>query len=303
MRILLIGASGQLGSALSAVFSKEHAVIEAVHHRALGRQRTIDLADRVSTEAALLESKPDLILIAGAFCNVDLSETEPETCRRVNVGGPRQIGEYARDHGARVVYYSTDHVFEGREESYRESDMIKPASVYARSKAEGEEALREVLPDRHLILRTAWLYGPDHARRNFALRLVSRMSAGERVRVPSDQWGSPTCTEDLALATLHLVRRGLAGTFHATGPEFVDRASLARLICEEFSLDESRIVPTPTEELGQVALRPLKVRLECEKLRATGAPPFRSVKAGIHSLHVWHETVWHDEGTVPPVAT
>jgi dTDP-4-dehydrorhamnose reductase len=92
----------------------------------------------------------------------------------------------------------------------------------------------------------------------------------------------------------------LGGTFHATGPEFVDRASLARLICEEFSLDENRIVPTPTRELGQAAPRPLKVRLECEKLRATGVPPFRPIKPGLQALRIWIETVQRDPEAVTP---
>ena len=288
MRVLVIGASGQLGTALVTTFSRGHEIVQAVHHRPGPGQLSIDLADPASIQAVLEASRPELVLIAGAFCHVDRCETEWEACSRVNVDGPRLVAEFARTQGARAVYYSTDHLYDGTSESSREDDAIHPLNKYALSKAHGEAALREVLPDRHLILRAAWVYGPDPQRRNFALRLVGRVAVGEPVIVPADQWGSPTYTEDLALATRYLVERGLAGTFHATGPELVDRASLARRICRTFGLDTSRIVAKPTNELGQAAPRPLRVRLDCTKLAGTGAPPFRGVDAGLAALRAWH---------------
>jgi dTDP-4-dehydrorhamnose reductase len=102
--------------------------------------------------------------------------------------------------------------------------------------------------------------------------------------VPCDQYGSPTFTEDLARATYALVERDAGGTFHAAGPEFVDRATLALTICERFGLDGRRIVPTPTSSLGQTARRPLRGRLDCQKLGGTGVAAFRGIDAGLRSL-------------------
>jgi dTDP-4-dehydrorhamnose reductase len=155
---------------------------------------------------------------------------------------------------------------------------------YARSKARGEAAVRELLPDRHVILRTSWVYGPDVVRRNFALRLVDRLRQGEKVPVPSDQWGCPTYTEDLAAATLALVEQGVTGTFHACGAEIIDRVALGRLICACFGVSDAGLVPTPTAALGQAAPRPLRVAMDCSKLARTVAVPFRDLRAGLARL-------------------
>lgn len=287
MRSLIIGASGQLGWALCRAFSPAYQVIEAAHRHPRQGQLTLDLADAASTWKLLEEVRPDLVLVAGAITNVDGCEVDPGACRRVNARGPGVVAEYARSSGAGVVFFSTDHVFDGLKASYTESDPINPLNVYARSKAEGEAAVREMLPDRHLVIRTSWVYGPDQERRNFALRLVDRLSAREQVPLPLDQWGSPTYTEDLASATRFLIEHRHTGTFHATGPELIDRVSLGRRICARFGLDAGRIVPKPTSELGQDAPRPLRVKLECWKLWATGAGEFRGVNVGLDSLRAW----------------
>lgn len=287
MRSLLIGASGQLGQALSSAFPPGYEIIEAVCRHARPGQLTVDLADRASIWAALRETEADLILIAGAMCDVDLCELEPGACYRINAMGPQVVAEYARENGGRVVLFSTDHVFDGSTEAYGEYDPVGPLNAYARSKVLAEAVVRQLIPDRYLVIRTSWLYGPDPRRRNFVLRLVDRMIAGESVVVPADQWGSPTYTGDLAEATRFLAEHDHAGTFHATGPEFIDRASFAQRICRHFGLDESWIVPKPTSELGQAARRPLRVRLDCGKLGATASGKFRGIDSGLVSLRTW----------------
>ena len=285
-RTLLIGASGQLGRALAARFAGGSLTAASNRHGLPGGLR-IDLGDADGTRGALLETRPDLILVAGAMCNVDQCELEPELCDRINTRGPAIVAEYARDHGARVVFFSTDHVFAGGPRAFVEEDAIDPLNVYARSKARAEETLRELLPDRHLIIRTGWVYGPDAARRNFVLRLVDRIGAGETVAVPSDQSGSPSYTDDIAAVTGYLVDHGAAGTFHATGPDFVDRVALAVAICERFGLDTGALLPRPTDALGQTARRSLQVMLDCRKLQRAGAPAFRRVDEGLRELVAW----------------
>jgi dTDP-4-dehydrorhamnose reductase len=284
MRMLLIGASGQLGHALASAFATKHEVIASAYRRARPGQRVIDLGDPASLTAALHDTRPHVILIAGAQCNVDRCETEPAECERINVAGPCAVAQYARRHDAVVVYYSTDHVFEGVKARYTESDAIAPFNAYARSKADGEAAIRTLAPERHLILRTSWLYGPDPERRNFALRLVDRLRKGEMLKVPSDQTGCPTYTEDLAAATLALVDRGVAGTFHACGPDVMDRVALARQICRRFDMAGELVIATPTAELGQAAPRPRRVVMDCAKIQATIDLRFRGVERGLACL-------------------
>jgi dTDP-4-dehydrorhamnose reductase len=282
-RILLIGASGQVGHALTEVFPRED-LVTASHSHARQNDILVDLGDQTSIQRALADVHPDLVLVSGAMCNAEQCEVDPDACERVNARGPAAIAEYARDNDARVVFFSTDHVFDGALDRYVESEAVNPLNAYARSKAQAEALIRELVPTRHLILRTGWVYGPDAERRNFALRLVDRIAAGETVAVPSDQWGSPTYSEDLARATRYLVEHDAVGTFHATGPEFLDRTTLALRICDEFGLDRRGIVARPTGELGQVARRSLRVLLDCEKIGRAGVPSFRGVAEGLRSL-------------------
>jgi dTDP-4-dehydrorhamnose reductase len=285
-RIGVIGAAGQLGEAVTRAFAGGD-VVMTVRRDPRHGQLLLDLGEPASIRAALDEAKPGVLVLAAAMCHVDGCEQDPATCGTVNVEGTRAVAGWAARHDARVVFFSTDHVFDGTAPISGEDDAVNPLNAYARSKVAGERILRELLPERHVILRTAWLYGPDRARRNFALRLVDRLRAGERVPVPSDQWGAPTYTADLAAATRFVVERDIAGTFHATGPELVDRVSLAQRIAARFGVDARGIVPTATADLRQPARRPLRVALRCDRLAALGAPAFRRIDAGLEELHAW----------------
>lgn len=298
MRVLVIGASGQLGLALCAAFIDGNEVVSAAHQHRRPGQTAVDLGDAPATTAALEAWRPDLVLVAGAMCHVDRCEVEPDLCWRINVEGPSAVAEYARRSGARVVLFSTDHVFDGAQATYRESDAVHPLSVYARSKMEAENTLRAIAPMQHLIVRTGWVYGPDLQRRNFILRLIDRLGRGETVEVPADQWGCPTYTDDLARSTRALVDQGAVGTFHAVGPDFVDRVRLALQVCDRFGLDRQLVAPRPTSALGQVAARSLRVLLDCSKLRAAGTPPLRGIAAGLDGLAAWSSSVPQHEESV-----
>ena len=287
-RCVIIGASGQLGRALASFFSKDYAIVEAVRRHPRADQVLIDLNDTAATTEVLKSLNPDLILIAGAYTNVDRCEEDAFNCHQVNAAAPLEIAHYARKEGKFVVYYSTDHAFDGsKPSSYTESDPVHPLNVYGRSKVEGEEAVRQEIPNRHLILRTSWLYGPDFEERNFPLRLIKRLQGGERVPVPMDQWGSPTFTEDLAAATHFLIERTTGGTFHVRGPDFINRSSYARQIALHFGLREDQLIPMPTTQLKQIAPRTLKIQLNCQKFKSLGGPPMRSAAEGLIALKGW----------------
>lgn len=290
MRVLLIGGSGQLGHALASAFANSNDLLATAYLHVQPGEVVLDMSDASATKALLESWCPELVLVSGAMCHVDRCEREPEQCRRVNVDAPALVADYARQHGGRVVFFSTDHVFDGEQSSYNESDVVNPLSVYAQSKLEAENVIRETIPENHLIIRTGWVYGPDFQRRNFILRLVDRLQAGEKVAVPVDQWGRPTYTDDLASVTRILVGQGAIGTFHATGPELIDRMSLARRVCDRFDLDINQVLPRPTAALGQVAQRSLRVLLDCSKLHGTGVPAFRGIASGLEALAAWSES-------------
>jgi dTDP-4-dehydrorhamnose reductase len=290
-KALVIGGSGQVGTALAARFGSDHDVVATGHSHTGTGQVALDLADGDAAAALVAAARPDVILLAAAMCHVDLCEERPELCRRINVEGPARIAEAARRVGARVVFFSSDHVFDGTRDTYTEDDAMHPLSVYASSKMEAELAIRDILPAAHVIVRTGWVYGPDPQRRNFMLRLVDRLQRGDTVAVPSDQVGCPTHTADLAEAAHFLLRSGAQGTFHATGPEAIDRVALSHRVGEHFGVSTTTVVPTPTAALAQTARRSLRVVLNCQKLASLGAAPFRDVSAGLDAMAQWNRSL------------
>ncbi|HXS72701.1 MAG TPA: dTDP-4-dehydrorhamnose reductase [Rhodanobacteraceae bacterium] len=232
-RILLLGASGQVGHALQ--FALRHTARElkplfshlACHHDRPRSAETsphdqlvratrdgkldgadcerIDLSDLEELRAALDRIAPDLIVNAAAYTAVDRAEDEPDLAMRINAQAVGVLGEWAVAHDAHVVHYSTDYVFDGSAaQPYREDDPAKPVSAYGRSKLAGEFALR-ASGASHLILRTAWVYAP---RGNNFLRTMLRL-AKERdcLRVVDDQIGAPTPAELIAQVTAQVIPR------------------------------------------------------------------------------------------------
>jgi dTDP-4-dehydrorhamnose reductase len=189
--------------------------LERAGHAALAPPESeADVTRPEALERALAPFGPDWIAHLAAFTRVDDCESEPARAFAVNAGGSRAVAELARRIGAGVLALSTDYVFDGRStRPYREDDPVAPRSVYGRSKWEGEQAVREALP-RHLIVRTAWLYGPGGP--NFLDTILARARAGEALRVVDDQRGSPTFTADLAEGLARLLAVGAPGTYHCT---------------------------------------------------------------------------------------
>ena len=209
MRVLVTGAAGMLAQALvPALEAAGHDVLCPVEAEF---DVTFPPAALVPTLAACTA---DWVIHLAALTHVDDCESQPEKAFEVNAKGSRNVALAAREAGAGVLMISTDYVFDGRgTRPYREDDPAAPVSVYGRSKWEGEEGVRAAAP-RHLIVRTAWLYGKGGP--NFVDSILGRARAGEALRVVDDQRGTPTWTDDLAQGLVRLLASGRTGTFHCT---------------------------------------------------------------------------------------
>lgn len=286
MRCLILGASGQVGGQLvSACAALRWPWHGTAFRHARPELEPLDLRDAAAVGRLVAECRPAVVFLPAAFCHVDGAETGPGACYAVNVGGTGNVAAAARDAGAVLVLFSTDHVFGDSPRPRREDEPVAPVNVYARSKVEAEHVVRELLPNRHLILRTSGVFGPDAQGKNFVLRAVWTLADGERLRVPGDQFGQPTFGPDLAAAAAELVQRKARGTFHVPGPELLSRPAFARLIAEVFGLDAGRIEAVPTAELNQPAPRALRVELDRGKLLAAlGRDPIRAPRDGLVAL-------------------
>jgi dTDP-4-dehydrorhamnose reductase len=246
-RILITGAGGQLGDALSAEFPHADA-------------RTREFFD-VTTST--IDFAPDLVLHAAAWTDVDGAEDHEVQARLVNVEGTRNVVAL----GAPVVYFSTDYVFDGTKGSpYVESDEPNPLSVYGRTKLDGEREIRE-----GWVVRSSWLFGATG--KNFVRTMLALAERKDEVRVVADQRGSPTFVEDLAAATRELLERPY-GTWHLAADGDCTWAEFAQAIFEEAGLP-TRVVPITTEALQRKAPRPAYSVLRSEHPDAPRLPHWR----------------------------
>ncbi|MEO7199487.1 MAG: dTDP-4-dehydrorhamnose reductase [Dokdonella sp.] len=244
MKLLLLGANGQVGHELRGVLGRLGELVCATRSGSLADGRAcmrVDLADADSIAAALDTARPDIVVNAAAYTAVDRAEDESELADAVNHRALAQIGAWAAAQGALVLHYSTDYVFDGQaSRPYTEADATGPTSVYGRSKLAGEQALRDSGAD-HFIVRTAWVYASHGG--NF-LRTMLRLGAErDQLNVVADQIGAPTPAAWIARSTAELLRRWLAlpvadrrqslGTYHLTASGHCSWFDFASAIMQE----------------------------------------------------------------------
>lgn len=265
MRALIIGADGQVGGVLVSQCVRRR--IETYGTALAGSEfLRLDLTRPETVAPAFEKSRPDLVLLCSALTNVDGCEKDPALASRINAEGPALVARECRKAGAKLVYFSTEYVFDGKDGPYGEEDPVNPLSAYGRTKLEGERACLE-LADA-LSVRTTVVYTHDPASKNFIMQLIANRRAGARMRVPSDQYSNPTYAPELAAAVLDLAEKGASGVINVVGPDWLNRYEFALKACEVFGFDPSFLEPKLTSELGQAAPRPLKAGMKTDKLAA-----------------------------------
>jgi dTDP-4-dehydrorhamnose reductase len=269
MNILLTGRNGQVGWELA------RALLPLGHIHACGHAE-LDLADAAALRRRLDEVRPDAIVNAAAYTAVDRAESEPQRAEAVNAAAPAVLARWAAAHGALLVHYSTDYVFDGTKAApYVEGDPPNPLGAYGRSKLAGEAAIRAAGCD-HLVFRTSWVYAARGA--NF-LRTILRLAAErEELRVVDDQTGAPTWARLIAEASAHALRQGLqerrsgtfeSGLFHLCAGGETSWHGFARAIVEgRQGLRVKTVTPIATVDYPTPARRPANSRLDTGAFRA-----------------------------------
>jgi len=244
MRILITGARGQLGHALQQTLSGEDLILTDLPE--------FDLTQSES-ESQIVAARPSVILHAGAYTNVDGAEREPDRALAVNAQGTAFVARAAAALNARLIYVSTDYVFDGSKATpYREEDVPHPINVYGQSKHEGEIAALTGCPDT-LVVRTAWLYG--HAGNNFVKTITRLAREKPFLEVVGDQRGCPTNADDLALALKDLLTSDLRGICHVTNTGDCTWYEFAEAIVRFMDLS-TPVRPITTAQAGRLAKRP-----------------------------------------------
>ena len=264
--ILVLGAGGQVGTAL-----KREILEPRYHVRYFGRDE-IDILDASQIDDAVEDLKPAILVNLAAYTDVDGAETNPHAAARINCEGAENIAKICQSHGTALIHLSTDFVFDGLlGRPYVENDPVSPVNEYGKSKAEGEVAVVRAL-DRHVILRTAWVFGSD--RRNFVSAVLNRARSDETLKMVSDQAGCPTSTADIAAAIREIINRldqrdGPWGIYHFGGAPSVSRDEFARAIIETAGERISHTViieKNASAEVRAGAKRPTYAALNCAKI-------------------------------------
>ena len=244
MRILITGAQGQLGHALQQALTGEDLILKDLPE--------FDLT-QADCESQIVAARPSVILHVGAYTNVDGAEREPDRAMAVNAQGTTYVARAAATLNARLIYVSTDYVFDGMQTTpYREEDLPHPRNVYGQSKREGELAALAGCPNA-LVVRTAWLYG--HVGSNFVKTMMKLAREKPFLEVVGDQRGCPTNADDLALALKDLITSDLRGICHVTNGGDCTWHEFAEAIVSLMGL-AIPVRPITTEQMGRLARRP-----------------------------------------------
>jgi dTDP-4-dehydrorhamnose reductase len=266
MRVLLTGASGQLGGYLLRELLREGSSIHAWSGSRTGQflgvpWQLVDLADRDQVVAAFRQARPEFILHAGAMASVADCRRDPQRTYQVNTQGSALLAELAAQAGARLLLVSTDLVFDGEKAPYREQDPPAPLSVYGRSKAEAEKAV--LVAPRSSVVRVSLLFGPSLIRRpTFFDQQLTALRERRAITLFTDEWRTPLSLLTAARGLLSILRSDHVGLLHMGGPERMSRFEMGRRLAGHLGADPAVMLPAERDSVSGAEPRPCDVSLD-----------------------------------------
>lgn len=289
MRVLVTGASSTPGYKIVLEFARSGYQVYAQFftHEIPNIEGVtkikLDLCDYMRIVELLNEIRPDIVIHTAAIGNADLCEIDRGMAWNINVEASRIIATKTRDFGAKLVYLSTDYVFDGERGLYKESDIPAPINYYGLTKLVAENIFSSATSD-HIILRTSQIYGFGMGRLNFARYIVEALNKGQKVRALIDQWLSPTLNTLLAKAVKELIESDHRGLFHVAG-ERASRYDFAKMVARRFGFDESLIEPITMDKIDFKAKRPRDSSLDSSKARKILMVDFYTFENSLNILY------------------
>lgn len=270
-KVLIIGSTGMLAFDLTRVFEKTHEIIGAT-------RADFDVSDFDATNKFITKHHSDIVINTAAYHKTEECEINPEKSFSVNAIGAFNVAKAAKEVGAKIIFISTDYVFDGSKEIFTESDMPNPLNVYGASKLAGEN-LTKIANDNFYIIRTSWLFGIHKSSKghNFVSLMLEKAKNGENIKVVDDQFGSPTYTYDLALKIKELIdKKTPSGIYHITNYGSCSWYEFAKKIFELSDL-KSNLEEIKSSDRPSSVKRPKYSVLISENLK----------KQGIETLRPW----------------
>jgi dTDP-4-dehydrorhamnose reductase len=279
MKWLIAGANGQLGRCLQQTLESN-----SIEYAAYSKEE-IDINDDSRVCDVIHRVKPDIVVNAAAYTNVDQAEIDQSEAFAINQAGVVSLANASKMINARLIHFSTDYVFSGEStKPWQVSDATNPVSKYGESKLAGESEIARIYPENSIIVRTAWLYSPFG--KNFYKTILNKAINGQdTVRVVNDQIGQPTNANELAeLIVRAISKKALPGLYHGTNSGACSWFEFARFIFEIAGEDVNRVVPVPTSEFATRAKRPKYSVLDGQKWLESGIEPLGPWKDSVRNL-------------------
>jgi dTDP-4-dehydrorhamnose reductase len=272
LKLLITGASGLYGSKLAQMALSKNYEVYSSDIQSLsiyGNFVKLDISGKEQVDEAFKTIKPDVVVHAATLTDVDKCELNKELAWKVNVEGTKNIVEAAKTAGSFLIYISTDYVFGGETGCYKETDTPNPINYYGVTKLKAEEIVKT--QKEYFIGRPSVIYGstPAAGKVNFALWLIETLRKGERVKIITDQWNTPTLNTNLANMTLEVIARKLTGIYHLCGATRISRFDFAEQIADVFSLDKGLIDKVLSSQFTWPAKRPMDSSLDTSKAQQT----------------------------------
>lgn len=273
MKLLVTGAGGLLGTRVSELALKQNHEVFSIYNQHVPQYGTpikLDITEKTGIRKSFEKAKPEAVVHAAAFSDVDKCEKEKEFAWKTNVEATANIAQTCSRENIFLVYVSTDYVFNGEKGNYKEIDPTDPINYYGLTKLKGEEQVKQSNAI-HCIARTSVIYGstPAAGKTNFALWLINKVNKNEEAKIITDQWNSPTLNTNLAEMILEIVENRITGTFHLAGATRLSRYEFAQDIAETFNLDKNCITPASSKEISWFAKRPKDASLNVDRAKVT----------------------------------
>lgn len=267
-KMLITGASGLLGARIVELAKKDFRVLPSHNTRSLHPDSVkLDITEHKVISAIFSKFSPDIVIHAASETNVDRCETQKDSAWKINVEGTGNIVQVCNQIGAKLVYISTDYVFDGKKGFYTEEDKPNPINYYGLTKLEGENQIVNHCKN-YVILRTSVLYGRHPWKRNFATWTIDQLKQGKETMVVEDHYNTPTLADNLAELTIETIRKDMQGIYHASGVERISRFEFAKQIARTFALNPDLIKPVRMSQLtAWIAKRPRDSSLSTEKIQ------------------------------------
>jgi dTDP-4-dehydrorhamnose reductase len=290
-RLFVTGASGLLGSKMSALAKHYYEYIPLHNTRPLqSNSLRLDITNLGEVLSLVNRLEPHMVIHTASETNVDKCETQKERAWRINVEGTRNIAIACSKAGAKLIFISTDYVFDGEKGWYKEEDEPNPVNYYGLTKLEGEKKVAEHC-ENYAVLRTSVLYGWHPWKQNFATWVIDKLKQRQEITVVEDHFNTPTLAANLAQMAVEAAGTDIQGLYHASGNERISRYEFAKQTAKTFNLNSDLIKPVKMSQLtAWIARRPKDSSLDTSEIQEQLKTKPLNITEGLNEMKEEMET-------------